>query len=433
MNPQRTLRIFDAHMPPLSGEMRAMRRGHSHLGAPRRRGARAAHRSRRAAAALPAPSETARASPIALLAFTLLSACSNVSEARPEHHLPEPPYRISAGAPDRLHVRPDLAAKLETTPAGSSDVQARLTGYGRLGFAADAAYSVRPPFPSYVERVLVGVGDRVTVGQPLAELRSSDLARLRAELSRNQVQVRVARQAVERLEPLVRDGTAAERELAEAQASLEVAEAELASVRQALAAVGSSGGGGDRYLLRAAAEGSVMRRGVAPGERVGPDGEPAFLIGDPERLVVRAAFPERDAPWLREGAPCSFTVQALGDEPLAGTVLRVLSAVDPRTRSVEALCRPDEHHDALRAEMLARVDVSVHGEDRILVPRDALLMKRDRWVVFVRADERTVERRFVVPGLSLGGHVQIAEGIAPGEHVIVRGAVLLDGELDVLL
>ena len=83
--------------------------------------------------------------------------------------------------------------------------------------------------------------------------------------------------------------------------------------------------------------------------------------------------------------------------------------------------------------MLARVDVSVHGEDRILVPRDALLMKRDRWVVFVRADERTVERRFVVPGLSLGGHVQIAEGIAPGEHVIVRGAVLLDGELDVLL
>ena len=371
------------------------------------------------------------AAPAAVLALQLLSACSNVSEARPEHHLLEPPYQVSADAPDRLHVRPDLAAKLETIPAGTSDVQARLTGHGRLGFAADAAYSIRPPFSSYVERVLVGVGDKVEVGQPLAELRSSDLARLRAELSRNQVQVRVARQAVDRLEPLVRDGTASERELAEAKASVEVAEAELASVRQALAAVG--GGGGDRYLLRAAAAGSVMHRGVASGERVGPDDEPAFLIGDPERLVVRAAFPERDAPWLQEGAPCFFTVQALGTEPLEGTVLRVLSAVDPRTRSAEALCGPKEQSEALRAEMLARVEVSVRGEDRLLVPRNALLMKRDRWVVFVRADERTVERRFVVPGLSLGAHVQIAEGIAPGEHVVVQGAVLLDGELDVLL
>src|SRR5690606_11270339 len=108
-------------------------------------------------------------------------------------------------------------------------------------------------------------------------------------------------------------------------------------------------------------------------------------------------------------------------------------AVDPRTRSVEAFCSPDEQHAGLRAEMLARVDVSVRGENRLLIPRSALLMKRDQWVVFVRAEERVVERRFVHPGITLGDHVQIVEGVASGEHVVVEGAVLLDGELDVLL
>lgn len=379
-----------------------------------------------------APS-TWRASIVAMgLVALFLNACSNVSGASTELELPEPPYQVSAGAPERLLVREDLARQLKTIVAGSSDVKAQLTGYGRLGFAADAAYSVRAPLPSYVERVLVAPGDRVRVGQPLAELRSSELARLRAELARHQVQVRVERQAVDRLGPLVEDGTASERELAEAVARVEVAEAELASVRQALAAVGPTGSG-DRYTLRASAEGSVVRRNVAPGERVSPEGEPAFLIGDPERLVVRAAFPERDALWLVEGAPCSFTVHALGDERFDGSVVRVLGAVDPRTRSVEAFCSPDEQHAGLRAEMLARVEVSVRGENRLLIPRSALLMKRDQWVVFVRTEERVVERRFVHPGITLGDHVQIVEGVASGEHVVVEGAVLLDGELDVLL
>ena len=44
-----------------------------------------------------------------------------------------------------------------------------------------------------------------------------------------------------------------------------------------------------------------------------------------------------------------------------------------------------------------------------------------------------IERRTVELGLSVGDQVQIARGLSIGERVVVRGAVLLDGELDQLL
>jgi membrane fusion protein, heavy metal efflux system len=362
-----------------------------------------------------------------------LAGCTARADAGGEAAVLEPPYRVDPDSPSRLLVRADLAALLESTPVTSSAAQTKVVGYGRVQFASDAAYAVRAPFASYVERVLVGPGDRVTAKQALAELRSSDVAQLRAHLVQAEVHVQLERQALARLRPLVEDGTGTQRELTEAQARVHVAEAELSSARQALSALGPTGGKGERYLLRAGAEGSIIRRNVSAGERVGPEDDAAFIIGDPKHLVVRASFPERDAPWLEQGARCSFTVQATRSERLEGTITRVLSAVNHRTRSVEAICTPDKQSAGLSAEMAARVEAQVRGDGGLLLPRSALLMKRDEWVVFVRQGDNTLERRTVRPGKNFGSSVQILEGVAIGEQVVVEGAVLLDGELDVLL
>lgn len=366
-----------------------------------------------------------------LALFPLVSGCAD-ADAK-EAMVSEPPYRVDPDADARLFVRDDLANRLKTLSAKESDEAARITGFGRVGFAPDASYAVRVPFPSHVERVLVAAGDNVKAGQSLVELRSRDLARLRAEISRARVETRLSAQIVERLRPLVPDGTATPRELREAEASLEVAQSELASLQQSLAALGIQAGRGDRYVLRASADGSVIRRNIAVGERISEEDDPAFVIGNPDRLVVHAAFPERDLRWLSEGASCFFTVHALLGETFEGVVTRVLRAVDPKTRSAEAICAPKQQEHAFTAEMVARVEVEARGKNRLLLPRKALLMKRDEWVAFVRIDENVVERRHVRPGLSLGDLVEIVEGIAVGEEVVIEGAVLLDGELDVLL
>lgn len=343
-----------------------------------------------------------------------------------------PAFRPTAGG--HLLVRDDLWARLATTPAGTSDVRAEIEGIGRLEFAPDAAYAVRVPFPAYVETVHTTAGARVHPGDALATLRSGEIARLRSEIRRLGATIEAQRDAVDRYEHLVREGAASPRELIEANAALAGAEAELRGVRESLRAVRADRSGADRFVLRASAGGQVLLRHVDPGERVGPDdAEPAFLIGDAGRLVAMGAFPEQDAALLREGAECSFTLPALGAAKFDGALVQVVQTLDRATRTATAVCVPTTPDARLRAEMAARVRVVVRGDGAVVLPRRAVLLRRDAFVVFVAVGERALERRAVTLGGGLGELVHVLSGVAAGEEVVTDNAVLLDGELDLQL
>ena len=368
-----------------------------------------------------------------LIALVGLGGCSQRATA--ERRAFAPPFRADAASPNRLLVREDLLPKLKFEKVGTGDVAAKLVGYGRIGFAPDASYAVRVPYAGYVGRVLVEVDDVVKKGQPLVELRSSDVARLRAELANAEVELRAERNTLARLQRLVADGTATERELTASRAKIDVLEATVAGNRGSLAAGGIEAGRGERVFLRAPAPGRVLSRRVAVGERVSPDDpEPVLLIGDPRRLVVRASFPERDTMWLKEGAPCTVILSSsIGGNRFEGTLTRLVRAVDPKTRSTEAVCAPDLKDARVTAQMLARVEVTVTGGSRVMAPRSALLLRRDDYFVFVRVGNGALERRAVEPSLRIGDYVGIERGLQPGDEVITAGAVLLDGELDRVL
>lgn len=367
--------------------------------------------------------------------LSLGSACSTRVKATPRKEY-LPPFHASSAAPDELHVRADVAERIATAPVGSSGAQASLVGYGRTSFASDASYSVRVPFPSFVEKVLVGLGDTVRKGDVLAELRSSEVARLRAEQNEAAVLLEAERRTLRRLEQLISDGTATLRERNESEARLAGAKQRLAGLRAQLSAVAVDASHGDKFVLRAHASGKVLQRSIDPGELVGPGSdEPALVIGDPSQLVVRASFLEREGVWLRQDLPCTVKLNALGGIALQGVLTRVGRAADRQTRSLDAICDPSSVPSglSLSSGMTARVEVAVSGETQLLAPRAAVLLKRDTYVVFVKKSARVLERRDVSLGQPFSDQIQILSGLAPGEEVVVSGAVLLDGELDRLL
>ncbi|MDP3216029.1 MAG: efflux RND transporter periplasmic adaptor subunit [Deltaproteobacteria bacterium] len=333
-----------------------------------------------------------------------------------------------------MRVRADLAAALRVATASRSTVQARLQGFGRVAFAAGASYAVRVPAAAFVERVHVAVGDSVAAGAALATLRSPEVARLRGEAARLEAQLVGDRDAARRIEALIGQGAASERELIEVRARLAAAQAEQRGVRGQIAAWGAGAGTADRFVLRASAAGQVLLRTIDPGERVGPeDAEPALLIGDPNAVVIRASFAERDATLLTEGSACVFTVPSLGADRFEGTVSQVVRVIDAQTRNALAVCRPRAVDPRLRAEMVTRVEVEARGAAVLSVPRGALLLRRDDRVVFVRGLDGTLERRVVESGATVGESVQILSGLSEGEVVVSENAVLLDGELDAVL
>jgi cobalt-zinc-cadmium efflux system membrane fusion protein len=358
-----------------------------------------------------------------------LWACTPKSGAQ---EIERSPYTVDGD--ELLQVRADLLPHLHTSPARAAAVAAELEGFGRVSFAPGASYAITIPFSGLVERVDVRAGERVAAGATLALIRSSELARARADLRRSVAMATAERDALDRAERLVAEGAASTREVVEAQARLGSLEAEIAGIREALKAAKTNASGTDLFVLRASRPGSVLARNIEPGERVQPGvEEPAFVVGDSKDLVLTADFPERDAPLLREGAPCSFTVPALGQAKLPGKVVAVIKGIDHVSRTAKVVCTPERAAEELSVEMVARVVVSVAAEGVLTVPRDALLLRRDEQVVLVRRSPDLLERRRIATGLVVGSDVQVLAGLDQGEEVVIEGAVLLDGELDRLL
>ena len=164
----------------------------------------------------------------------------------------------------------------------------------------------------------------------------------------------------------------------------------------------------------------VSKVWISEGNYVAPRA-PLVEIYDPASLRVRFSVPEQDARFLKTGVPVRVTLDAYPGKTFEGTIERIYPQLEAATRTftVEAGVNADV---PLFSGQFARVVVPMETAARaVAIPSAALLaLPNGASVVFVAQDEKAV-RRPVKTGLEAGGFVQILEGVAPGEDVVVRG------------
>jgi len=108
--------------------------------------------------------------------------------------------------------------------------------------------------------------------------------------------------------------------------------------------------------------------------------------------------------------------------------------VDTDSRRADAYLAFAKPIAGLRAGMLAQVTLRVGGGSGLAVPVSAVLIKEGkRRVVYVERPDGTFEVRDVKTGYNRDGRVEILQGLAPGERIVVRGALLLDTQAEQLL
>lgn len=166
--------------------------------------------------------------------------------------------------------------------------------------------------------------------------------------------------------------------------------------------------------------GTVTRVHVRPGD-LAPAGAALVELVDTTSLRVRFAVSEAEAMVVRKGAEVTVRLDAHPGKPLSGRVDRLYADLDPssRTRTVEA-----ELLDAveLLPGMFARVDLILgRFPDALHVAEMAVLADPlGRRFLFV-VEAGIASRREVKAGIARDGRLQILEGLAAGERVIVAG------------
>ena len=142
-------------------------------------------------------------------------------------------------------------------------------------------------------------------------------------------------------------------------------------------------------------------------------------------MITVVNVPERDVNKIGVESPAKVTVDALAGEEFVGRVVRISPMLDSQTRTAPVEIELENAGERLKAEMFARVDLSLETErEALMVPRDALVHRSDRQGVFV-LDGETARFQPVVTGLTEGDLVEIVEGLDERDIVVGKGANLL--------
>jgi membrane fusion protein (multidrug efflux system) len=180
--------------------------------------------------------------------------------------------------------------------------------------------------------------------------------------------------------------------------------------------------------LRAPFAAVVADRLHNPGEQVA-QGDVLLELFDPHSLYVVAQAPLEKAAAIGAGMP----VQVDGASSRAtGQIAVVLTALQPQTVTVPLRISLNEPLEPplLHAAVQCRITLARHT-DALLIPRSALLTSTvaEQGTVMVAARDRA-ERRSVQLGLRSQTDVEIVDGLAAGDHVLVEGQYSLpDGTL----
>jgi len=195
-----------------------------------------------------------------------------------------------------------------------------------------------------VTKVLVDVNDRVTAGQPLAEIDpeqiEDQIRQNRAQLAANQAQVQQARATLaesqaqlarlEEVQRLSGGRVPSKTELQAGLADVERAKAALtvsqANVLASQASLAQSQTQRARAIIRSPVSGVVLVRQVDPGQTVAAsfNTPTLFVIAEDLReMKLEVAIDEADIGTVKEGQKATFTVDAFPGRTFPATITRI--------------------------------------------------------------------------------------------------------------
>ena len=269
-----------------------------------------------------------------------------------------------------------------------------------------------------VERVHVVEGARVKAGQLLLEL-DDQLAR--AELSeaiagRGRVEVEhdQALREAERFDKLAR-----ERVVSELETEREKSEATAlgAERTRAKAVVGTRAERVQRYRILAPFDGVVTRRLVDPGDWL-DSGRSALELVTDARVEVLVRVP---ADVLDRLATVSAVELVDGDRKVEASISTSVQALDRDTRTALVRLEPRARPEWLRAGSSVQAVFRLERSDGVTVPRDALVYGIANVAVVRVKDGRAEHVPVEVLDNSDVLSLVRADGLRPGDRLVVRG------------
>jgi RND family efflux transporter MFP subunit len=263
-----------------------------------------------------------------------------------------------------------------------------------------------------------------------AAVKAQTISTRDAEAARNDYEgARAQRDAVKARLARLEAGARAE-EIMEAKAQLAKAEVALTAAEDQLSYAS----------IRSPMTGTVIRRGIEVGEMVSPgvsataQGTSMLTVADLDRLILKSNLNQIDIGKVKKGLNVEIRVDSAPGKVFMGTIHKVAPAAETskssqdglQTFPIETILKAATTSDLLKPGMTADLDIQVTTKPKALyLPVEAVIRgKGDEGTVTLppKNQESKTETRKVKLGLANDHQIEIVEGLAQGDAVLIKPA-----------
>jgi membrane fusion protein, macrolide-specific efflux system len=331
--------------------------------------------------------------------------------------------------------------QLRTADVVMGDIEKSVTALGTL--QPKEYVDVGAQVSGQLETVHVDIGDVVKKDQLLAEIDptvietrvrtdKANLDNLRAQLARQQAELKLARLQFKRNQSLYKAKAISEDALQSSETQVSVGEAEIDSLTAQIAAAQATYDGEMANLsytkIYAPMAGTVVSQTMLEGQTLNANQTAPVIVrvADLQTMEVKAQVAEADVVKLKPGMPVYFTTLGLPDRRWQATVLQILPTPETVNDVVlyDVLIDVDNSDGVLMTSMTAQVFFVLDEAKNVpLVPVAALGKKQpgsaDEYLVRVMTDRGPVARAVKV-GLTDRTSAQVVDGLAVGDKVVLE-------------
>lgn len=316
----------------------------------------------------------------------------------------------------------DFLVPVSVSDVGTADVEDHIVATGTLRVNEMVYLEVETAgileFATNSQGRRFSEGDRVKAGDIIARITGEDV-RLSAGTKASRKRFEAAKDDYEAAKKLYDEGFKSKADLLDLQSSLEEArlkyESSLNSENRNLLSTPIDG-----VILYLARKSDNQNQPIADGQFVKPGFEVA-RVAPTNHLIADVDLVGQDIARVAVGLPARVRHYAWEDRNFPGEVIRLAPTIDPTTRALRAEIEVDNTDELLRPGMFVEVTIIKEKRENVpVVPREAVTDRGGKWVVFVLKGQR-VSMKEVALGLGDDDIVEIREGLAVGERVVVQG------------
>ena len=294
-------------------------------------------------------------------------------------------------------------------------------------------FDVNSQVTGKVKSILVQLGDKVSAGQNLATIQSTEVASLQADVHSLEAEHELAKKAFEREGSLFEKGISAKKEFELTKARLDSVEARLKAALNNLKLLSSQEVSEQGIVnIKSPKQGVIIERNITLGQIV--DSNQILFHGtDISKVLASADIYEKDSNQVKSGEKIFVTLDGVNDKIFEGKITYVGSVINPDTRTLPVKATLVNTPDTLLRPG-AFCQIVIHTSEMkkgLTIPRSALvdINKEDdgpkhTHIVYVKDKDTFVPRKVEVESHD-SNLVEVVSGLEEGEIIVTQGGYQL--------